>query len=289
MKLSCQVIRDLLPLYAEDLAGGDTRALVEEHLSSCAACAEQLEAMKSPASTPQEAEILPLKRIKRSLTRRRVEAAALAALLVFALLGAVFAYLTAPQYLPYAEDLFALTEAEDGAVLLTLREDATRYGVQGGGGVYHISAWRTLWDQYFSKHGLQNIVLRPEGSESLTLFYSANDGSADTLIHGKNPTPNGGVIPLPRLVMVQYFLLAAAAAAVLALLLFLLRRNQSARRILEAALPVPIAYLLGHLCVLGLQMTTYSAQLALSQILLVALPLYLASLLLFRLLRKKRG
>ena len=38
MKLSCGVIRDLLPLYAENLAGEESRQLVEEHLADCEAC-----------------------------------------------------------------------------------------------------------------------------------------------------------------------------------------------------------------------------------------------------------
>ena len=42
MKLSCDVIRDLLPLYADRAASADTAALVEEHLASCPACREEL-------------------------------------------------------------------------------------------------------------------------------------------------------------------------------------------------------------------------------------------------------
>ena len=38
MKVSCDVIRDLLPLYTDQAASADTVALVEEHLASCPAC-----------------------------------------------------------------------------------------------------------------------------------------------------------------------------------------------------------------------------------------------------------
>ena len=36
--MSCDVIRDLLPLYTDQAASADTVALVEEHLASCPAC-----------------------------------------------------------------------------------------------------------------------------------------------------------------------------------------------------------------------------------------------------------
>ncbi len=35
MKLSCNIIRDLLPLYVEGLASEDTRKAVEEHIAAC--------------------------------------------------------------------------------------------------------------------------------------------------------------------------------------------------------------------------------------------------------------
>ena len=38
MKNSCNVIRDLLPLYADDACSDDSRKLVEEHLAECPAC-----------------------------------------------------------------------------------------------------------------------------------------------------------------------------------------------------------------------------------------------------------
>ena len=47
MKTPCSVIQDLLPLYAEDLTGEDSRKLVEDHLESCPDCRAVLENMRS--------------------------------------------------------------------------------------------------------------------------------------------------------------------------------------------------------------------------------------------------
>ena len=49
-KLSCEVVRDLLPLYVEGLASDESNALVEEHLAGCAACRDELEAMRADAA-----------------------------------------------------------------------------------------------------------------------------------------------------------------------------------------------------------------------------------------------
>ena len=51
MKVPCGVIRDLLPLYAENLAGDESKKLVEEHLSECEPCQQELEKLKGGPSS----------------------------------------------------------------------------------------------------------------------------------------------------------------------------------------------------------------------------------------------
>lgn len=47
MKNSCDIIRDLLPLYIDDAASPSSRQLVEEHLAGCAGCRSLLGRMKN--------------------------------------------------------------------------------------------------------------------------------------------------------------------------------------------------------------------------------------------------
>ena len=42
MKTDCNVIRDLLPLYADEVCSDESRVLVDEHLAECAECTEEL-------------------------------------------------------------------------------------------------------------------------------------------------------------------------------------------------------------------------------------------------------
>ena len=48
MKLPCELIRDLLPLYAEHLTSPETGQLIEEHLQSCPACRDELHSIRLP-------------------------------------------------------------------------------------------------------------------------------------------------------------------------------------------------------------------------------------------------
>lgn len=46
MKITCNIIEDLLPLYIDDMVSEDSRQLVEEHLKACPTCEEQEEIMR---------------------------------------------------------------------------------------------------------------------------------------------------------------------------------------------------------------------------------------------------
>ena len=47
MKNSCDVIRDLLPLYADDACSTDSRRLVDEHLAECPDCSGMLKRLQN--------------------------------------------------------------------------------------------------------------------------------------------------------------------------------------------------------------------------------------------------
>lgn len=54
MKINCNVIRDLLPLYEDGAVSEDTAELVREHLKDCPGCREELRKMRTPISVPPE-------------------------------------------------------------------------------------------------------------------------------------------------------------------------------------------------------------------------------------------
>ncbi|MGN1001361.1 MAG: zf-HC2 domain-containing protein [Oscillospiraceae bacterium] len=52
--MNCEVIRDLLPLYADGLASGESCRLIEEHIKECGECRVLLEQMRAPMETPPD-------------------------------------------------------------------------------------------------------------------------------------------------------------------------------------------------------------------------------------------
>ena len=90
-KVTCGVIRDLLPLYVEGIAGKDSAALVEAHLAGCPACRAAREQLAAPAPaiaarrTEAESFARSLRKARRGIGWRAALIAAAAVVGIFVL------------------------------------------------------------------------------------------------------------------------------------------------------------------------------------------------------------
>lgn len=109
MKLDCEVIRDLLPLYAEQMASPASTELVEEHLQECEACREHLRQMQMPVPVKPETEPdKPLQEIRKNINRKQ-QRTMLAAMVLILLLAAAVVF---GSYAYSAHDPVTLEEAQ---------------------------------------------------------------------------------------------------------------------------------------------------------------------------------
>lgn len=305
MNNECGIVRDLLPLYAETMESPESKTFIEAHLAGCADCRAELEALRRPdahAPTPDgKADVAPLRHLRRTLRTRRALTIVFTASLVCVVLACAFAFLTAPEYLPYTADRVEVVGDKGDILTLRFNETVTRYSVsfikdEANGVVnYHITAWRTTLDGWF---GIQADVCTLGPLEDLepVVYYnqSSNDGhfdsredSGDVPIYGESGAEN--VCSLPRLTLTYYLVGAAALATLLATTLLVFRKRETARRRLLRATLAPVSYLVAHVSVLGLRTSTYSLQRDLAFILLIATLLWCAVLLGLYLLRVRRS
>ena len=52
MRITCDIIADLMPLYIENICSEDSRKLLEEHINQCEKCSKELEDMRYPIDCP---------------------------------------------------------------------------------------------------------------------------------------------------------------------------------------------------------------------------------------------
>ena len=75
MKITCDVIQDLMPSYIDGILSEDSKALVEEHMGTCQECRKMLEIMKEEQGKEQNqmrSSAATLKKIRKKLIVRRV-------------------------------------------------------------------------------------------------------------------------------------------------------------------------------------------------------------------------
>lgn len=207
MNKDCSIVQDLLPLYAEDMLREGTKEYVDAHLAQCAPCRAELAALKADV-TPTPVNAQPLRSLKKQLRRKKFTAVLLAVTLALTLATAGFAYLTAPQYLPYDETEWMITRSPralaDGSIMSDGLTDLS--GIESisvnlltpvsgtkvtstqdpdsGKTVYFITAWRTpldTWRGAFDESGAGHTVEQVQREADALQGVLAKVESARTL------------------------------------------------------------------------------------------------------------
>ena len=128
MRNECNIIRDLLPLYVENIVSEDTASFVEEHLEGCVKCREELKAVKAAGEIEKtcnstagirEKEAEPLRALRRKMRRKRIWTVLWSFLATLVLVGGVFCMFQFVGFVSGSEDirLDAEFQYEEGAYL----------------------------------------------------------------------------------------------------------------------------------------------------------------------------
>lgn len=143
MKISCDIIKDILPLYAEDMVSKATKEMVDEHLCECEGCKKALEDLRKPAKLPAEVATDALKRVGDSIRRRRYMAISAAVMTVVTLFASAWLFLTVPCMLTYEEAIESVEVRQDGSVALDIIRGANGHAGFGMDGENLGHLWHT--------------------------------------------------------------------------------------------------------------------------------------------------
>lgn len=110
MKTTCEIVKDLLPLYLDGVCSGESKAAVEEHLAACANCRAELQAMQaalpinSTEQNLQEAEAVKnlSKQWKKSRSKSLLKGVLITLLASALLVVAVLAFAVESRIVPSA-------------------------------------------------------------------------------------------------------------------------------------------------------------------------------------------
>lgn len=265
MKLPCEAVRDLLPLYAEGLTSEASDRLLAEHLKDCADCKKELETLRcAPAGNEPPQNGAALLRVKKDIKKRKLRTAAFSVLCAFLLLFMAFSYLTKPHCLSYADSDVHITTEADGRVYASFSEQVTacrtnRYINEEGKVSVDVEAWSSYFDHLLGKAS-PSVLLASKEEPADVVYYCDYTVSSEnmTVVYGAAGDVGGQA--LPRLVMGYYALIALIASVVLGVLFLLLRKKKTVGTITKALFLVPVSYLLGQLLLANRFVTYFAAR-----------------------------
>lgn len=242
MKLPCEMMEDLLPLYAEDIATNATRQAVEEHLAECEPCRTKLDGMR--AERHEGETTIPLEPVRKEIRKRRWHAVIAAACAVAVVLVTVLSWQNGMIYLPYSACEITVETQEDGSgTIHYLGPNGMREWMMDD--ILYVAP---VSSRYQSGGG--EIVTSLNG-EKAVYFVDATKHGATTLIWAKSPAEANGVAQvLPRLALGYYLVIALVTAVILLAAWYPLRRRRIGRAAKQLGV-LALCYAVAHFLVMG--------------------------------------
>lgn len=195
MKISCDVIKDLLPLYAEDMVSDNTRQMIEKHLEECDDCRKSCHEMKETMCIPQKTNTFALEKLSKKMMRIGLLIAVLALSVTALLFVAGQVHSEAREYLGFGTALVSWTELEDGRLEVVLTDAVDDYEINFetvivDGKSYSVATiytWRYLNEDAVMRENVRTILIPAEVDFVQHGKRFGNGGGAWTFLKGERP------------------------------------------------------------------------------------------------------
>lgn len=161
-KISCDVINDILPLYADEVVSEDTRAIVEEHLAECEKCTAKYRQMKSEIDMEislkaAEAEKKAMLAAKKRIRNKRIMTAVVSGIIgIIVIMAAVFTMNSIRIPAKYEKENFNVDVREvSGAECMYLEYTGRMYTYDqyevfdGEKLIWYVDIYTTPWSNLF--------------------------------------------------------------------------------------------------------------------------------------------
>lgn len=189
-KISCDIIKDVLPLYLDGVVSNATKEMVEEHLSSCDSCRKEAELLKQDIILPttkniQLSEARVFKKMKSHLRKKNVIVLISTMLATILLIIGLHSYaVLTKNFIPYDDEIISISEI-DGKLYATYQGDNLGGTVSCAPETVMINGsekkitifyyYKTPWSEYiqpiFEKDDFEDTFLLGKTDEIDRIYY----------------------------------------------------------------------------------------------------------------------
>lgn len=265
---NCNIVKDLLPLYKENLLSDESKKFVEEHLKSCSECEnllkDQIE-IESKNTKPLDFVEKRIKKESRYFT-----------LAVVALLGSIFifiiSYLNAPRHFEYEKGLYRVYRGDD-IYTVEFSDKVSGIDYTDTEDAIYLDGYSTKYDEIFNKDRPRKSLTFHKDNLKMVLYQ--NHEKMPNMIIGSGEVRQ---TLLPRLFLGFYARLSIIGFLGMALIMFSLekfRKKSISLPIKTLLIGAPLSLFLGIISIKGFNTATYYPVTDFKYILLLSLGIYL--------------
>lgn len=236
MEISCNVIKDILPLYAEDMACEETKGLVEAHLCSCEGCRNMLAELKVKPEETTDKKMAGLKLVSDGIRKTKIWTVATAVLLVVSVIASLLVFLTYPVWATAEEAIEKVECLDDGSVKIDFTDAYGGIVAPSTNGVNGVLCWKVRWSNDSYGRGymtMGNTMVYGEiteyAKETDVWYLSYRDGTTQDLLWDAGTSSEGIQLVKMSKLLLWIFLGVIVVFSVTALFGFLLRKKVSGR------------------------------------------------------------
>lgn len=265
---NCNIVKDLLPLYKENLLSDESKKFVEEHLKSYSECEnllkDQIE-IESKNTKPLDFVEKRIKKESRYFT-----------LAVVALLGSIFifiiSYLNAPRHFEYEKGLYRVYRGDD-IYTVEFSDKVSGIDYTDTEDAIYLDGYSTKYDEIFNKDRPRKSLTFHKDNLKMVLYQ--NHEKMPNMIIGSGEVRQ---TLLPRLFLGFYARLSIIGFLGMALIMFSLekfRKKSISLPIKTLLIGAPLSLFLGIISIKGFNTATYYPVTDFKYILLLSLGIYL--------------
>lgn len=265
---NCNIIKDLLPLYKEDLLSQESKTFVEEHLKTCPECENLLKEEFEIENKNTKPLDFVEKRIKKET--RYITLAAIA--LIGSILIFIISYLNTPRHIKYEKGLYKVYRSDE-IYTVEFNDKVSGIDYTDTEDSIYLDAYSTKYDEIFNKNR-QKKSLTFHKDNFKTVLYQ-NHESMPNMVIGSGEVRQ---TLLPRLVFGLYAWISIIGFFVIAFAIFLqekLRKKFLSLPIKTLLIGAPLSLFLGILSIKGLNTATYYPMTDFKYIAFLSLGIYL--------------
>ena len=175
-KIPCEIIKDLLPTYLEELTSAESNDLIKEHLAECESCRKMAECMGGVVEVASEDDKKELNFLKKS-KKKTIAITASVIIVAFVVYIIIFNLIGIDVGLPVPNDYIRITQLEVEGKMLNISgylddydKDIKNLEIYQDNGVVVISVIPSLFNIH-TQNGFNEEYIAPEEIKGVCLMH----------------------------------------------------------------------------------------------------------------------